>query len=217
MQLKNNTITTLLLTIALSSVAVAQKKESPAQTAANLSGPSATSAAAIPNHGPSSAISDYVIGRDDVLSISVWKEPDISRQVPVRPDGKISLPLAGEVQASGLTPKEVQDEISQRLKAYITDPNVTVIVTDVRSQKFNVVGQVQHPGSFPIAGPMTVLDALALGGGFTEFAKTSKIYVLRSNGGNSAARMPFNYKQIVKGSKKAHNFDLKAGDTIVVP
>lgn len=160
---------------------------------------------------------DYVIGSDDVLSVNVWKEDEISRQVPVRPDGKVSLPLIGDVQAAGLTPLELQQSIRARLAAYLVNPTVTIMVQEARSHRFNVVGEVEHPGSFVLGQPLTVLDALAMAGGFRDFAKTVGIYVLRLNPDGSHQRIPFNYKQVISGRNLQQNIALQPGDTVVVP
>jgi polysaccharide export outer membrane protein len=159
----------------------------------------------------------FVIGNDDVLAINVWKEPDISRSIPVRSDGKISLPLVGEVQAAGRTPLKLEVEIAGRLKNYISEPEVTVIVQQINSQKFNILGQVNHPGTFVISNSLTVLDALALAGGFRDFAKQKSIYVLRQNADGTQTRLPFNYKEVIKGQNPAQNIRLQPRDTIVVP
>jgi len=159
----------------------------------------------------------YVIGVDDVLAISVWKEPEVSRTVPVRSDGKISLPLAGEVQASGQTPMQLEQVLSGKLRNYISQPEVTVIVEQIKSQKFNILGQVSRPGSYPLANSPTVLDAIALAGGFRDFAKQKSIYVLRQNSDGTQARLPFNYKEVIKGRNSAQNIKLQANDTIVIP
>jgi polysaccharide export outer membrane protein len=159
----------------------------------------------------------FVIGNDDVLAINVWKEPDISRSIPVRSDGKISLPLAGEVQATGQTPLKLEQEIAARLKNYIGEPEVTVIVQQINSQKFNILGQVTRPGSYPIANAATVLDAIAVAGGFRDFAKQKSIYILRQNADGSQARLRFNYKEVVKGENPAQNIKLQPRDSIVVP
>jgi len=159
----------------------------------------------------------YVIGENDLLSIDVWKQQEISRQVPVRPDGKISLPLVGQIQASGLTPLQLQANITEKLKTYISNPEVTVIVEDPRSHQFNMVGQVARPGSYPLTESMTVLDAIAAAGGFKDFAKETKIYVLRPMPGGIRVRIPFNYKNVIKGKDLQENVPLKPGDTIVVP
>jgi len=160
---------------------------------------------------------DYVIGTEDVLAVNIWKEPEISRTVPVRPDGKITIPLVGDIQASGLTPKKLQDNIALGLRSYVASPEVTVIVQEVKSLKFNIVGQIAHPGSYPLSQPMTVLDAIAVGGGLKDFAKGSHIYVLRIDSNKSQTKLSFDYKQVIKGKKLAENVELHPGDTIVVP
>lgn len=159
----------------------------------------------------------FVIGNDDVLSINVWKEPDISRSIPVRSDGKISLPLVGEVQAAGRTPLKLEQEIAGKLQSFISQPEVTVIVQQINSQKFNVLGMVAHPGTFVLANSPTVLDAIALAGGFRDFAKQKSIYVLRQNPDGTQTRIPFNYKEVVKGVNPAQNITLQPRDTVVVP
>lgn len=160
----------------------------------------------------------FVIGDDDVLSINVWKEPDVSRaSIPVRSDGRISLPLAGEIQAAGMTPLGLEREIAGKLQSYISEPEVTVMVTQINSRKFNVLGQVTKPGSYSLTNSLTVLDAIALCGGFRDFAKKKAIYVLRQNSDGTQARIPFNYKEVLKGEKPAQNIKLQPHDTIVVP
>lgn len=159
----------------------------------------------------------YLIGESDVLDIDVWKEKEISRAVPVRPDGKISLPLIGEIQASGMTPLQLQDDIAQRLKGFLANPEVTVIVAEPKSHHFNVVGEVAKPGTYALTESMTVLDAIALTGGFRDFAKQTKIYVLRPMPDGTRVRLPFNYKDAIKGKNLQNNVTLKPGDTIVVP
>jgi polysaccharide biosynthesis/export protein len=159
----------------------------------------------------------FQIGPDDVLAINVWKEPEISRSVPVRSDGKVSLPLVGEVQASGQTPKQLEAEISKKLTSYISEPEVTVIVQQIKSQKFNILGQVAHPGTYPLSNPMTVLDAIALAGGFRDFAKKKSIYVLRQTADGSSTRLPFNYKNVIKGKDTQQNVRLEPRDTVYVP
>ncbi|HSZ63734.1 MAG TPA: polysaccharide biosynthesis/export family protein [Terriglobales bacterium] len=159
----------------------------------------------------------FIIGNDDVLAINVWKEPDVSRSIPVRSDGKISLPLAGEIQAAGRTPLGLEREIASKLQAYISEPEVTVMVQQINSQKFNILGMVTKPGSFPLTNSATVLDAIALAGGFRDFAKKKSIYVLRQNADGSQSRIAFNYKEVVKGQNPAQNIKLQPRDTIVVP
>src|SRR5579872_3097475 len=142
---------------------------------------------------------EYRIGPDDLLAVNVWKEPEISRNVLVRPDGRISLPLIGDLRASGRTPSQLQSDIRTQLLPYLSDPEVAVIVQEAKSQKFNILGEVEHPGSYPLSKSMTVLDAIAVSGGLRDFAKTGKIYVLRINADGSRTRLPFNYKEVIKG------------------
>jgi polysaccharide biosynthesis/export protein len=159
----------------------------------------------------------YVIGANDVLAINVWKEPDISRSVPVRSDGKISLPLVGELQASGETPRQLEEQITKSLQNYISEPQVTVIVTDSKSQRINIMGMVAKPGAYVLTRSTTVLDAIATAGGFKDFAKQKSIYVLRQAPDGTQQRIPFNYKEVIKGKNPEQNIRLLAGDTLVVP
>jgi polysaccharide export outer membrane protein len=159
----------------------------------------------------------YVIGDADVLSINVWKEPDVTRVIPVRSDGKISLPLAGELQASGRTPRQLEQEITKRLSSYISEPEVTVIVQESKSRRINILGMVTRPGSYLLTNSMTVLDAIAMAGGFKDFAKQKDVYVLRKNANGSDSRLPFNYKDVIKGKNTNQNVQLEPGDTVVVP
>jgi polysaccharide biosynthesis/export protein len=158
---------------------------------------------------------DYVIGADDTLHISVWKEPDLTETLPVRPDGKISLPLLNDVTAAGLTPTQLADAISAKLKKYLSDPRVTVVVTAMNSQRIYVLGEVTHTGTMALQPNMTVLQALA-SAGFTQFANTKGIYVLRTENGKQQ-KIPVNYKAMLKGASIDQNLVLKPGDTIVVP
>lgn len=160
----------------------------------------------------------YVIGSDDVLSINVWKEPDISQKsISVRSDGKISMPLVGEVQAAGETPLKLEQDIASKLQNFISQPEVTVMVQTSNSQKFNVLGQVAHPGTFVMTNSPTVLDGIALAGGFRDFAKQKSIYILRQNADGTQTKIPFNYKEVVKGVNPQQNIKLQARDTIVIP
>jgi polysaccharide export outer membrane protein len=163
----------------------------------------------------SAAGPDYVIGADDNLHVSVWKEVDLTTSLPVRPDGKISLPLLNDVQAAGLTPMQLADSITEKLKKYIADPRVTVVVTAMNSRRIYVLGEVLHTGAVPLLPNMTVLQALATAG-FTQFANVKGIYVLRTENGKQV-KLPFNYKQVVKGADPRQNIALKPGDTVVVP
>ena len=175
--------------------------------------PSATS------NAPVAAVAndaDYKIGPQDVLRIDVWKENEISRITPVRPDGRISLPLLNDVQAAGLTPTQLAGVIAEGLKKYITNPQVTVGVTEINSRRVYVTGEVTKPGAFPLQANMTVLQALTNSGGFTQFAKIKGIYVLRTED-SKQVKHPFNYKDVVKGKKPELNIVLQPGDVIVVP
>jgi polysaccharide export outer membrane protein len=160
--------------------------------------------------------SEYVIGPEDVLQINVWKEADISGPVPVRPDGKISLPLLSDVQAAGLTPQHLATDITERLKHFITDPRVTVIVTAMNSRRAYIMGQVTRQGAILLVSNLTVLQALSAAGGPAQFANTKKIYILRTEGGKQV-KIPFNYASVIKGKTPEQNINLKPGDTIVVP
>jgi len=161
------------------------------------------------------AAPDYVIGADDTLHISVWKEPDLSEQLPVRPDGKISMPLLNDVQAAGLTPLQLKDSLTEKLKKYIADPRVTVVVLAMNSRRIFVTGEVVHSGPINLLPHMTVLQALAQAG-FTQFANPKAIYLLRTENGKQQ-KLPFNYKEVVKGNHPEENIELKPGDTLVVP
>jgi polysaccharide export outer membrane protein len=159
---------------------------------------------------------NYVIGPDDELIVSVWKEPDISRTVQVRPDGKISLLLLNDVQAAGLTPMQLGSDITGKLKKFVSEPQVTVIVIKINSQRIFIVGEVLRTGAYTLLPNMTVLDALSSAGGFTPFAKRSKIRILRKENGKLTG-IPFNYKETVTGRRPEQDIALKPGDKIVVP
>jgi polysaccharide biosynthesis/export protein len=163
---------------------------------------------------PSQAGPTYVIGPDDTLYISVWKEPDLTETLPVRADGKISMPLLNDVQAAGLTPMQLGAALTDKLKKYVSDPHVTIVVTQMNSQRVYVTGEVLHPGAMNLTPNMTVLQALS-SAGFTQFANTKGIYVLRNEHGNEN-RLAVNYKKLIKG-EGGQNIVLKPGDTIVVP
>jgi polysaccharide export outer membrane protein len=200
---------------------------------AHLSGQ--TSAAQAPDSGAATAITThsngqpdpaagngraqdaYIIGDDDVLSINVWNEKDLTGSVPVRSDGKISLPLVGEVQASGRTPVQLGEDLTVALRGFITDPQVTVIVQTINSRKFNILGQVTKPGSYVLTADTTMVDAIALAGGFRDFAKKKGVYILRMNPNGGEARIRFNYQSFIKGKNTSQNIKIKPNDTIVVP
>jgi polysaccharide biosynthesis/export protein len=165
---------------------------------------------------PATTDPNYIIGPEDELYVNVWHEGDLSRSVPVRPDGKISLPLLNDVQATGLTPMQLGAEITTRLKKFISDPQVTIIVSKVNSQRIYIVGEVGRAGAYPLVPNMTVLEALSSAGGCSPFAKQTKIYILRIENGQEVRR-PFNFKEVLSGQKMEQNIQLKPGDTIVVP
>ncbi len=160
---------------------------------------------------------DYVIGPQDVLAINVWREAELSRSVPVRPDGKISLPLVGELKVSGLTPRLLETHLAKELETYIHNPQVTVIIQEANSHKFYIIGEVEHPGAYPLTTRMTVLNALATAGGFRDFAKVQQIYLLRLIPDGSRKRLHFDYKAAVNGKNSYQDLELQTGDTLVVP
>jgi polysaccharide export outer membrane protein len=168
---------------------------------------------------PASAIplpSDYLIGPDDVLSIVFWREAEMSGQVRVRPDGKISVPLLKEVDALGLTPDQLRSQLERSAKQYVTDPNATVVVLEINSRKIFVVGRVTQPGVYPLNTPMNVLQAIATAGGLLEFADSKNIIIER-NSPEGRLRLPFNYRDVIKGKSADQNVLLKPGDTLIVP
>lgn len=159
---------------------------------------------------------DYTIGPEDVLDVAVWNNTAISRTVPVRPDGKISLPLVNDVQAAGLTPMQLRDVLVKQLVKYIATPEVSVIVREIHSFTVTVIGEVKTPGRYEFRSRATVLDAIAAAGGFGEFASRSKIGILRQEGAN-AKRIPFNYSKGVSAENQQDNPFLRPGDIVVVP
>jgi polysaccharide biosynthesis/export protein len=201
----------ILLLVALITPARAQEnaeKNQPARTQAEAG----TTLAAIPATGDP----NYIIGAQDVLDINVWKEPELTRVVPVRPDGKISMPLLNDVQAAGLTPMQLAAQITTSLKKFVSDPQVTIVVTAINSQRIYILGEISHAGASPLLPGMTFLEALSSAGGFTQFANVKKIYLLRKVNGKQE-KYPFNYKDVIHGKAPEQNIVLKAGDTIVVP
>jgi polysaccharide export outer membrane protein len=165
---------------------------------------------------PAAADPNYVIGPQDVLDINVWKEPELTRSVPVRPDGKISMALLNDVQAAGLTPMQLTVQITTGLKKFVSDPQVTVVVSAINSQRIYILGEVNRAGAFPLLPGMTMLEALSSAGGFTMFANVKKIYLLRNVNGKQE-KYPFNYKDVIRAKTPEQNIPMKAGDTIVVP
>jgi len=208
-----------LVLSALSGSTLKGQTSAPSQPDSTASNSGVTSSSTQAENTPKPARPDdtFVIGNDDVLSVNVWKEPELTKQVPVRTDGKISLPLIGEVQAAGRTPLQLEQDITVKLQSYITDPQVTIIVQEINSLKFNVLGQVTKPGSYPLTTGTTVVDAIAIAGGLKDFAKKKDIYVLRQISPGNEYRFTFNYNQFVKGKNTKQNIVLKPHDTVVVP
>ncbi len=186
-----------------------------AQDSAKAKDKAAAPAAGAAREPLPAADASYVIGADDTLHIDVWKEPDLTATLPVRPDGMISLPLLNDVQAAGLTPMQLAASISEKLKKYLADPRVTVVVTQMNSQRIFATGEVLHPGALPLLPNMNVLQALS-SAGFNQFANTKGIYILRSENGKQT-KIPVNYRQLLKGEGINQSILLKPGDTIVVP
>lgn len=175
-----------------------------------------TKSAVVVPAAPVTVPSDYVIGAEDMLQISVWKNESLSRQLPVRPDGKVSMPLLHDVQAAGLTPMQLRDKIAAALAEFMPNPEVSVTVLEVRSYRVSVLGEVQKPGVLQLKAPTTVLEAIALAGGFRDFASPSKIVIFRKDEGGQTQRLRFNYNRAV-GAGGEENVALRSGDVVVVP
>jgi polysaccharide export outer membrane protein len=159
---------------------------------------------------------DYVIGPDDQLSIVFWRDKDMSSDVTVRPDGKISLPLLNDIVAAGLTPDQLREKITEQAKQYVEEPNASVVVRQINSRKVFITGQVNKPGPYALTGPTTVLQLIAMAGGVNDFAKSQDIVVMRVENGRPVT-YPFNYKDLARRKNLKQNIDLKPGDTVVVP
>jgi polysaccharide biosynthesis/export protein len=204
----------MIAAMLLSPAAQGPEAQKPASTA-SAGKSSATASVPATTPGPAGE-EEYKIGPQDVLRIDVWKEAELTRTVPVRPDGKISLPLLNDVQAAGLTPSQLSAVLTEGLKKFINAPQVTVTVSEINSRRVYVTGEVAHAGAFPLLPNMTVLQALSSSGGFTQFAKTKGIYVLRTEDGKQV-KHPFNYKEVLAGRNQEQNIALLPGDVIVVP
>jgi polysaccharide export outer membrane protein len=165
---------------------------------------------------PTATPSKYLVGESDVLHINVWKEPEVTQTVVVRTDGNISLPLINEIRVAGMTPLQIQGTIAEKLRAFLTNPQVTVTVTEIHSKRAFITGEVARPGGYPLNVETTVLQLIAQAGGLTPFAKRDNIIVLRSENGVQQ-RLPFKYKDVVQGKNASQNFALRPGDTVVVP
>ena len=207
-----------ILCVSLACVMRTAAAQEPEQAIAENSSAKESSTALTPASSTSVTVdANYVIGADDVLSVEVWREKELSHTLSVRPDGKISLPLIGEMKVAGQTPLQLQNTITDRLKEYLEHPQVTVMVQQTKSQKINVVGEVTRPGEFVFGHPLTVLDAIALAGGLRDFAKAKKMYVIRTASDGSQQRLHVNYKDVVKGKRPQENITLQSHDTVVVP
>ncbi len=206
----------LLLALAVPGTIYAQMgggKSAPATAQAGAGkSPPATPAPTTPAAMPA----DYVIGPDDVLAIIVWRDKDVSAEVTVRPDGKISLPLLNDIKAAGLTPEQLRVELNAAAAKYIEEPSVSVIVKAINSRKVFVTGQVNKPGPYPLSGPTTVLQLLAMAGGLLEYADEKNIRIMRTENGQPQS-FRFNYKDVSAGKNLKQNIELKPGDTVIVP
>lgn len=203
----------ILLTMPVAGVAQTQKPSTPAPAASTA--PVASAAPAAPSPSPTVNPDKYIIGADDSLQVTVWKEPSLSGSFPVRPDGMISMVMLGDIRAAGKTPTQLSEDVTARLKKYIQDPVVSVVVLGVNSQKIFLVGEVSHNGPVMMTPGMTPLQAIAAAGGLTMFANEKKIYILRGVQGKQQ-KIPFNYKKALKGDN-SQDISLEPGDTIVVP
>jgi polysaccharide export outer membrane protein len=188
--------------------------------AGSVSPASAQSAARPPAATPPARVAiptnDYLIGPEDVLGVVFWRETEISGDVTVRPDGRITVPVVGEIQAAGLTPLALQEQIATSAAKYINAPNVVVVVRTINSRKVFVTGRVTTPGAHPLIGPLTVMQAIALAGGLTEFADAKNITILRNENGR-VVNLKFNYSDVARGKNVDQNVQLHPGDTVVVP
>jgi polysaccharide biosynthesis/export protein len=181
---------------------------SAARTAESPIADTATATAAVP--------ADYVIGPDDQLSVVFFQNRDMSADVVVRPDGKISLPLVNDVVASGLTPEQLRERVTGQAKRFVQDPQATIVVKQINSRKVFIIGSVEKPGTYPLTGPTTVLQLIATAAGIKEYADSRKIVVLRNEAGRSAT-IPFNYKDVIAQKNLEQNILLRPGDTVIVP
>lgn len=172
--------------------------------------------ASLPAAGVVTPPPDYVIGAEDVLSVVFWRDKDMSGDVTVRPDGKISLPLINDIQAAGLTPDQLRAAVETAAKRFLEDPNAAVMVKEIKSRKVYITGQVARPGPYPLGGPTTVLQALATAGGLLEYADAKNIVVMRTENGRTLS-YKFNYKDVIRRKRIEQNITLRPGDTVVVP
>jgi polysaccharide export outer membrane protein len=221
-----NFMVAIILLVGLCSMAALAQDAAQGSDSTNATAPATPSEAKAtplpPSNTPASRVpaiqaANYIVGVGDVLEVNVWKENELSKTVPVRPDGMITLPLVGELKAVGLTPVQLQEQITNALTKVVSEPQVTVMVVSVNSMSFNIMGNVNKPGYYPLTRPISILDAIALSGGFRDFAKQNKIYVLRKSENGTEQRLKFNYKEVIKGKKMAQNITLQPHDTLVIP
>jgi polysaccharide export outer membrane protein len=209
----------IVLAVAISWIAGAGSLVSQTQTA-NLKSPDPAAAdVAKPTDTtkPAEVVpAGYVVGDSDIIRVNVWKEPEVSQTAVVRTDGNISLPLINEVKVSGMTPLQIQDMVAEKLKGFLNNPQVTVTVIEIRSKRAFITGEVARPGTYSLNAQTTVLQLIAQAGGFTPFAKTDSIVVLRTEDGRQS-RLKFKYKEVIQGKKTEQNIALHPGDTVVVP
>ena len=208
---RSKNIADLLLVLSIVAApmpAVAGQAPAAKATGAASPAPAAVPGAAVP--------ADYVIGPEDVLSVVFWRDKDMTGDVAVRPDGKISLPLLNDVPAAGLTPAQLRERLIEASKAYFEDPSVTVVVKQMNSRKVFITGEVNKPGPYPLIGPTTVLQLISIAGGLRDYADSKKIIIVRNENGK-AMSYPFNYKDVVSRKSLRQNIELKPGDTVIVP
>ena len=204
------------LTLAL---ALAAGLMSSGAAAQQLPAPTPPAGAAAASRGVASAAAvpaDYVIGPEDVLSVVYWRDKDMTTDVAVRPDGRISLPLLNDVQAAGLTPAQLRDRLMEVSKKYIEDPSITIVVKQINSRKVFITGEVNKPGPYPLVGPTTVLQLISIAGGLRDYAASKKILIVRNENGRPMSYL-FNYKDVVSRKNLRQNIELKPGDTVIVP
>jgi polysaccharide export outer membrane protein len=201
-----------LAAVSLAAQQAPQAASTPANAAASRPAAPAPAAAATNSAVPA----DYIIGPEDILSVVYWRDKDMTGDVAVRPDGKISLPLLNDIQAAGLTPAQLRDHLVEESKKYFEDPSVTVVVKQMNSHKVFITGEVAKPGPYPLTGPTTVLQLISIAGGLRDYADAKKIIIVRTENGKPVS-YPFNYKDVVQRKNLKQNIELKPGDTIIVP
>lgn len=195
--------------------AVSQPQARPVATGSGAA-PAPAAVAPAPAQTPIVVPADYVIGPDDILSVMFWRDKEMTTDVVVRPDGKITLPLLNDVTAGGLTPEQLRERVQTEAARYISDPTVNIAVKQINSRKIFITGMVAKPGAYPLSGPTTVLQFLSMAGGVSEFADDKKIVIMRMENGKQQA-LKFNYRDVRKGKHLQQNILLKPGDTVVVP